>query len=172
MTLSLTIPGAARTKKAHSQVVSFGRPCVTCGKRPHRKLLPSKEHEKWFGEAMTFAPVLCRQLRDGGAVLPIEGPVEVKTTFYRERAQGDNTGFQQALGDWLQEAKGKCVRCKKISPLSNLECQHCGGVLKESRKGAGIIQDDAQIVHWDAWIDKDKANPRIEVEISTVRLAL
>lgn len=112
---------------------------VRCG--GFTKVLPSKAHEDWFRSAMVA--VWFKQP-------PITGPVRVSATFFRDADRGDMTGYMQALADFLQtrklNAKGKMIR-----------------------DGAGVIADDSQIVSWDGTrMDKDKANPRIEVEIAEV----
>lgn len=103
---------------------------------------------------MSYAPIIKRRLLDQGAELPIQGLVSVRALFYRETAVvADIVGYQQALGDWLQAPK-----------LWRLQG---GGVRR--RNGAGIIDDDAQIEHWDGsrrYIDR--VAPRIEVEIQVL----
>lgn len=135
MTLSFTIPGAPRTKKTSPRVFPGVR---------FPKVLPSEAHEAWFAEAMSYAPKIVSQLREAGAELPLQGPVEVTAVFYRENGvEGDLNGYMQALGDWLQAPK-----------------------LRPRRNGAGIIADDSQIESWDGTRRAiDRTAPRIEVTI-------
>jgi hypothetical protein len=110
----------------------------------HAKILPSKAHEEWFAIAMSQGATIRRQLKAAGVLLPITGQVAVKATFYRDALRGDATGYYQALADALQMPHGK-------------------------RGGLGIVVDDKQIAHWDgSRLDKDKGNPRIEVEITAL----
>ena len=145
--IRFTIAGyPPRTKKNRSQLVrALGRAVI----------VPSEQYPKWFKVAMKQALIFQGIAKDAGYELPIKDPVSVRATFYRDANRGDWLGYAQALGDALQ------------APRYNKQTG------KRTRDGLGIIDDDAQIRHWDgSRLDKDAANPRIEVEISPVRLAL
>jgi len=91
--LSLTIHGAPRTKKNSSRfIVAGGR----------RRIIPSKAHEQWFRGAMQELLLLRAQAVQGGASLPLDCPVCVKATFYRDRNSGDLLNYEQALADALE----------------------------------------------------------------------
>lgn len=112
--------------------------------------MPSEAYLEWFDNAMSQAPTIRRTLLNGGYELPIKGPVSIRATFYRERLSGDATGFYQALADWLQESR--------INENG-----------RTTRNGAGIIEDDSQIGHWDgSRLAKDANCPRIVVEIEVL----
>lgn len=156
-----TVWGAPRTKK--------NSPIIT-GKR----LIPSAAYRKWFKQAQLQAPQIRLGLVTGvtratllktwslGTIsegvysivdpptLPIKGLVSIRALFYRERNSGDLLGFEEALADWMQ-----VPRMSKRNPG------------KLSRDGAGIIEDDRQIVSWDGSRPfKDAEHPRIEVRIT------
>lgn len=144
MIISITIPGAPRTKKTSQRIVRFGK------NREHIRVLPSEEYEAWFARTLLYKGRIRRELRE--APLPLSGPIHVQAVFYRERAAGDLTGFMQAIADALQVEKFR--RNKK-------------GQLVKVRDGLGIIQDDSQIVNWDGTrAEKDPERPRIEVTIA------
>ena len=152
MTFYLKIPGPPRTKKTSNRLVGFGAPCKLCGRPPYNKVLPSEAHEKWFNQSMLFAPLIRRQLEKMKVVLPIKNKIQVRALFYRERDDGDLVAYEQALGDYLQEPKQSRKNPGKLV-----------------RNGAGVIADDKQIASWDgSRLMKDKDNPRIECEISTL----
>lgn len=123
--------------------------------RGFQKIIPSKAHEKWFKEAMTYALVIRTQLRQQGAEPPIQGRLRVEAKFYlnprSEHEVGDLNGYEQALADFLQEPQYS---------------KH----FKLRRDGAGIIVDDKQISSWgESTRDlRDKVNPRIEVSIEVI----
>lgn len=145
MTIRFTILSAPRTKKNSSVIPRFGR----------FRILPSKAHQQWFKAAMKQLPIVhaaarADLFRQGcSQSLPLTGDIHVCAQFYRESLTGDLLGYEEALADWLQAPvirKGKQVR-----------------------DGAGIIQDDKQIVSWDgSRMHKDAACPRIECEVTTV----
>lgn len=92
MTHTFTILGAPRTKKNHGRVVQRGR----------RKFhIQSEAHETWHTEAMWRLA----EIRIANQAFPLSVPVDVKAIFYRDRATGDFTGYAQALGDLLQDAR-------------------------------------------------------------------
>jgi hypothetical protein len=98
------------------------------------------------------------QLREQGAQLPIEGDLRVHALFYRDADRGDLNGYQQALGDFLQEAR------PNRQDLLDLAAGRKKRTLK--RDGTGIICDDSQIKSWgDSELFVDRENPRIEVTI-------
>lgn len=89
--MKFTILGPPRTKKNHSRIVrnkATGAPF----------LLPSADAAMWTESAKYQ---LSQQWRGS----PIEAPVSVKATFYRERAVGDLVNYMQALADALQAAE-------------------------------------------------------------------
>ena len=102
-------------------------------------ILPSERYEEWFKSSMTIVPIIKGHCAKLDIQLPIQGPVSVQALFFRQRDYtGDLVGYEEALGDWLQE----------------------------KRNGAGLIRDDRQIASWDGsrlFVDRDR--PRIEIEI-------
>ncbi len=150
MTATFVITGPPRTKKTSQRIVTIRAK----GGRSFTKILPSLAHEKWFANAMTQAPIIKQLLRASGLEFPIMRPVNIAAKFYRERASGDLSGFMQALADFLQEP----VVCMKVgSKLFG----------KTTRKGAGIILNDAQVVGWNgSELCKDAVHPRIEVQLT------
>ena len=142
MSLHFTILGAPRTKKTSQRIVHVGA---------FVKVLPSKQYQEWFKNSMRQAPLIRRSLEEQGGSLPLTGEVRVQAIFYRDAVRGDLLGYAQGLADYLQEPA-----------LSRTG--------KPRRKGAGVILDDAQIVSWDGTRALvDRANPRIEVEITAER---
>jgi len=91
------IEGAPRTKKNHSRI--FKNQKTGC-----RFVMPSKQSAAW---TMTAVKQLTKQRwRLGGYQwFPIEIPVQVTATFYRDRAVGDLVNYMQALADALQAAR-------------------------------------------------------------------
>lgn len=146
---TFTLAGAPRTKKTHPILIpdKSSAVCQQCGQYAKHKIIPSTQHNEWFDAAMWQSANICRELRRAGTTLPIMQFVGVSALFYRDRYQGDLIGYEQALADWLQ------------APREN----KAG---KQTRKGAGIIDDDALIVSWDgSHLLKDAVKPRIEVTI-------
>lgn len=93
--VTVRLPVAPRTKKTHNQtVIRNGRAIV----------LPSKQYQAFEREAMTYAVLIRSNLRLLGIQTPIKGTVIVSPTFIYDRTQGDENGYMQALGDWLQKA--------------------------------------------------------------------
>lgn len=127
---TFTIEGPPRTKKNSSRLVL----------KPFPRLLPSKAYEKWEAEAMRFALLEKTKLRDEqGAILPIDGPVNVSALFFHNakvvEQEPDPVGLYQALADFLEAAR--------------------------------FIINDRQIRSWNgSEVMQDLANPRIEVTIS------
>lgn len=140
--IRIELLGPPRTKKTSNRIVRMGT---------FTKVLPSKAYEVWFKEAMRSVPEIKSWARRNGVELPIKGQVWVKAIFYLENAiQGDLTGYEQALADWLQQPK---INFEKNPP-------------KMTRDGAGIILDDKNIASWDgSRVRIDRQNPRIEIEI-------
>jgi Holliday junction resolvase RusA-like endonuclease len=91
MTLSLTIPGAPRTKKNSGRI-------VRCGGFP--KMLPSKAFEDWNRDAQQLIRLALPP--NWG---PLHAPVNCRALFYRKADIGDAVGFYQALADALEEAE-------------------------------------------------------------------
>jgi len=139
--LRVTLPGACRTKKNHRRHVQVGG---------FLKVLPSKQHEEWLEEVLSYAPIIRSQLKQAGAQLPIACEVSVSATIYRDRDQGDLIGYLESIADAIQEPqfndRNKCTR-----------------------KGLGLIEDDRQIVCWDgSRMLVDKQRPRVELEIEII----
>ena len=114
MSVSLPSDSEARTGQAHAwpvRVVLFGAPTtkknssriVGTGARgrtrmQHPVLLPSKQHQKWFGQVIAQA----RVQRPSSGVIAV--PINVRALIYRHRAAGDAVGFYQAIADLLEAA--------------------------------------------------------------------
>jgi Holliday junction resolvase RusA-like endonuclease len=86
--MRLVIVGPPRSKKNHSRIVRAGR---------RLRLIPSAAHERWAHSAL-------RQLRLQWRRPPITTPVNVRATFFRERAVADAVNLYQALADALERA--------------------------------------------------------------------
>jgi hypothetical protein len=155
--ISLTLPGSPRTKKTSNRILRFGR------NKEHVRVAPSEAYEEWLAAVLKFGPAIHHQLSQSGVSLPLRGALEVSAIFYRDRASAsDLTGLMQAVGDALQAPMYTCQRCRKRSYW-----RECCGALKLTRKGLGIILDDAQIESWDGTRrELDRDNPRIEVQIA------
>lgn len=139
--LRVTLPGVCRTKKNHRRHVQVGG---------FLKVLPSKQHEEWLEEVLSYAPIIRSQLKQAGAQLPIACEVSVSATIYRDQDQGDLIGYLESIADAIQEPqfndRNKCTR-----------------------KGLGLIEDDRQIVCWDgSRMLVDKQRPRVELEIEII----
>lgn len=154
MKISFVLAGAPRTKKTHgvmTQVKGFDK--VTGKPRMFNRMFVSEEYRVWFKAALKQGKVIRRKLIENGVPLPFEGPVAVKAMFYREANIGDIVGFEQAVGDAIQEPLWKDIATGR----------------KKVRSGIGIIKDDRQIEHWDGSRRLiDRARPRIEVTIETL----
>jgi len=162
--ITVTLPGAPRTKKTSNRVVMLGK-----GDNRHPVVLPSEAFEGWLKTLLTFRAMIQRQIRDTGVQIPVEYPVQIFARVFRDRDAGDFTGYAQAIGDAIQDSSWHCEGCNKNVLDSRLP-QHrevCKvAKLSARRKGLGLILDDAQIDNWDGTrllIDRD--NPRVELEI-------
>lgn len=152
-TVSFTIFATPRTKKTHSRIAGYGRPCYVCRRPPYSKVIPSESFLEFEDSCFKLGPAIRRAIERNGAALPIAGPVTVRALFFREAYTGDFAGYIQALGDVLEEAVFEDGKCRK--------------------KGMGIIRNDRQIAHWDGTrLLKDAARPRIEVEIMKLEAGL
>lgn len=103
------IYGPPRTKKNHSRIVSIPKKgavrCFSCGHLPgFPKVMPSDAFIAWQNEALTQSLMIKQRLRQRGVNLPIAGLLSIEARIYRETAVGDVNGYQQAVGDMLQEA--------------------------------------------------------------------
>jgi hypothetical protein len=143
--LSITLPGAVRTKKNHSILIT----------KPFPRLIPGKPYRDWFDGVMEFGRMIRDQLVADGVKLPLAGPIEVRALVYRDRRTGDLLGYLESIGDTLQaEAYSKPEPGKKR---------------KKIRDGLGIIVNDGQIMSWDgSRLLHDKDNPRVELTITTM----
>lgn len=103
MPIAFTLFVVPRTKKTSNRLVSFGRPCYACRKKPFQKVLPSEAFEQMERECQQMAPIIRSKLESAGVPLPIAGAVSVRARFYRDAERGDCHGFYQALADVLQE---------------------------------------------------------------------
>jgi len=91
--IRFVLHGPPRTKKNHNRLVRAGR---------RYRVLPSAAHERWYRDACSQAWAIREELRRAGVDLPIREPVRVWATFWRDRQIGDECGYMQALGDWLE----------------------------------------------------------------------
>jgi hypothetical protein len=140
MRIGFTILGSPRTKKTSNRVVPVGH---------FHRVLPSLAFVEWFNSSMRSVPIITSKLQAAGVSLPILGDVHVKAMFYRDADRGDLLGYEQALADFLQAPRYRGA--------------------KRVRDGAGIIDDDRQIISWDGTrMGKDAASPRIEVEVTLI----
>lgn len=132
---------------------------------------PSDAYQTWFDTLYLHRTSIQSALTTKGARLPILDEISIEAHFYRDVDRGDALGYEQALADAMQADQWKCGNCKKKTIIL-ANCPHCRGsiaAMTHSRKGLGIIGDDAQVVHWDgSRLHKDAARPRIEVVIRTL----
>ena len=150
--IRIELLGPPRTKKSHNQIFPITYFDKKTGqKRTMHKVMPSEAYREWFKEAMGSVHQIKSWARQNGVELPVKGQVWVKAIFYCDTAGvGDLVGYEQGLGDWLQEPK---IDMKKNPP-------------RMTRDGAGIITDDKNIASWDgSRVRIDRQNPRIEIEI-------
>jgi predicted Zn finger-like uncharacterized protein len=185
ISFSFTLLVPPRTKKTHNRLISFGRPCAKCGRKPHQKVAPSEAFEEMEASALALTSAVRDWAGTCGVQLPITGPVSVKAIFHRDRNTGDVTGYENALADIIQEGQfalecpkcqtGRRIAASKLQQAADgpVECKSCGhkwramvSAAKQARRGMGIIGDDRQIIHWDGTrLAVDSARPRIEVLI-------
>ena len=113
----LTIHGIPRTKKTHNEIhltvakggVRTWLEGLLAWRKSEKELLrgilqrvklqPSKKYRQWVRLAVVQWA--------GGRVppLPIDEPVSICASIYRDRAVGDVQGFTQAIGDYLEQVK-------------------------------------------------------------------
>lgn len=96
------LPVVPRTKKTSNRIVSFGKPCWTCKRKPHQKVLPSEAFEQFERDCSLVWPEIRQVLEARGVGLPITSRVSVRALFYRDADRGDSHGYYQALADVLQ----------------------------------------------------------------------
>ena len=93
MTISFTIPGAPRTKKNHGRRIKRGNMIYH---------VQSVAHEEWNAAMQLWLA----KVRTGCPFgLPLGTPVHVSALFYRHADVGDLNGYQQALGDALEQGR-------------------------------------------------------------------
>lgn len=145
--IRFTLFGAPRTKKTHNRIFRFGKD------REHTRVAPSEQFEDYLSSCLMQGLVIRGALEAAGIVLPIFEAVSVRALFYRQRNDGDATGYYSALGDIIQ---APTMRVDKKT-----------GRIKTARKGIGIINDDRLIHDWDgSRLLKDAKCPRVEVELN------
>ena len=134
----------------------------------HPVLLPSPAYKEWTQAVLRNRAAIRSAL---GSRIPILGPVSIAAIFYRDALTGDAVGYYQALADVLQSNVWTCRKCNRKTVDENpIGCSHCPSeLLKQTRHGLGIIEDDKLIEHWDgSRLSKDSARPRIELTVSTI----
>ncbi len=157
MTIRITLFAAPRCKKNNPRIIRGLN---------HPVLLPSEAYTEWFKEVLKQRPLIQQQL---AGIAPINKPVAIAATIYREALQGDWTGYVEAIADAIQEEVWSCESCgKRATTAKPSACIHCGHwKIKRTRKGLGIILDDKQIQHWDGTrLAKDAQCPRIELALT------
>lgn len=102
--------GPPRTKKTSGKIISIPKPgsrkCFACGHRPgFPKIIPSDAFTEWQAEALRQMIAIRMKLAARGVSLPIAGLVSIEALIYRHAEVGDVCGFEQAIGDMLQEAR-------------------------------------------------------------------
>lgn len=96
--IKYTILGDARAKKNSMEIVSFGKVCPTCGRRPYSKVIQGKAHREFAERSLWYLKP--RPPR------PIECPVNVKCLFYMQtRRKVDGLNLLAAIDDLLVEAE-------------------------------------------------------------------
>lgn len=157
LSIILEGPEPPRTKKNHPQIIP---------RLKHPVLVPSEQYTAWLKGVVRSGAAIRAQLADAGVSLPIDGPVSIAATVYRDRNVGDWTGFVDAIADALQAPQWKCEECGQKFDLPPGRWQHHHPRGKKVREGLGIISDDRLIQHWDGTrLDKDSKRPRVELEI-------
>src|SRR5262245_30597687 len=84
----LSIFGPPRTKKNSARIVRAGQ---------RMRILPSVAHQAWAKSAV-------EQLQHAWRLPPLDAPVSVAATVYRERGVGDLVNYLQAIADALEKA--------------------------------------------------------------------
>jgi hypothetical protein len=98
LTLTLTIPGAPRTKKTHNRIILV----KSRGRKARRVVLPSEVWETW---ANAVLPAIAMQTRRSPVPCPLpDRPYNCAATFYRDANRGDAVGYYQGLADVLEKA--------------------------------------------------------------------
>jgi hypothetical protein len=184
--MRLTLAGEPRGKKDRPQLFATG------GKP---RMIPNQEYTDWL-EAQLAEKHLIKQ--DLGDSIPLRGAVVIEIHVYRKANTGDLSNFVDAVGDAIQSdvwqcqnpkfamvetkqtnkrtkvvitTKSKKSECRKkvVSDAPVLRCPTCNWpVMRRSRKGLGIIEDDRQIQEGHTFLHIDKANPRIEIELALI----
>jgi hypothetical protein len=135
---------------------------------------PSEAYHRWFEEQYVLRKTVTNALERAGVKLPILAPVNLQAIVYRDAERGDLLGYLQAIADAIQCDIWKCGVCKKKTAVLG-KCPHCNAAvafMTHSRKGLGIIGDDAQIVSLDgSELRKDADRPRIEITLTTTKAA-
>ena len=135
---------------------------------------PSKVYLDWFEEQYILRGTVTGALQRAGVKLPIMAPVNLQAVVYRDAERGDLLGYLQAIADAIQCDLWKCGGCNKKTAVLG-KCPHCNAAIAfmtHSRKGLGIIGDDAQIVSLNgSELRKDADRPRIEITLTTTKAA-
>lgn len=115
----VTIHGAPRTLKNRPEIVLLkshgkGQPCPHCKRpilpQPH----PSPAWRSWLREAEITVDGARLVKGDAGVMLlidddgakvwkPLDQPMNCRALFFRDAKRGDRFGYEQGLGDLLQE---------------------------------------------------------------------
>jgi len=194
MTIRITLNGAPRTKKTSPRIMpmmskdnvaelqeslkkasSHKESISAIMKHVRVSVQPSEAHEEWFNIQILQRGGIRGSLLQGGIRIPIENPVRVQATFFRDRDAGDLLGYEQALGDLIQEEKWGCQDCGKRYYVLHQRCPGCNASIarfRHARQGLGLILDDRQIESWDgSRLAVDRAKPRTELAITVLEAA-
>lgn len=99
--ITLTVPGAPRTKKTHNRIILVKRR----GQRPRRIVMPSEAWENWAKVAVIrIAAVSAGMKAEYPFPLP-DRAYNCAAIFYRDANRGDAVGYYQGLADVLERAK-------------------------------------------------------------------
>jgi len=91
--VAFTLAGAPRTKKNHNRLVWV---------RGGARIIPSRAFMEWHEQAARQAWTIKAAI-NRVVELPVRADVWVTACFYYKGNAGDLNGYQQALGDWLQD---------------------------------------------------------------------
>lgn len=99
LVISLTIPGAPRTKKTHNRIILV----KSRGRKARRVVMPSEVWEAW---AERVLPLIAQQTRRSPIACPLpDRAYNCAAIFYRDANRGDAVGYYQGLADVLEKAK-------------------------------------------------------------------
>lgn len=95
--MKFTIIGSPRTKKTSQQIAK--------NRRTGSMFIVSDPVKKKYQQtAVEQLTAQLAEMREYGAWIPFDGPVQVRATFYRDKNLGDLVGYFQMLADCLEKS--------------------------------------------------------------------